>query len=99
MKPLARNVLIGYGAFCAVNLAVSYMTSSARTGRQLGQNKLLDFNDSLLPFNVLARVLSQSTGALIPAAAASSGAMPGQPTFLPDRSTQTVFPTGTTTLF
>ncbi len=98
---MTRNVLVGYGGFCAVNLAIAYLTSNNRTGRQPGQNKLLDFNDSLLPLNLLARFVPQGAGAAVPPAGMPASGLlnPSPQTFLPDATTQTVFPTGTTTTF
>lgn len=109
MNRTLRTALLSYGAFAAVNFALAYFTSGARTGRTVGQNKLYDFNDSLLPLNVLALFAPAgslgATGLVGPgsAAAAPSGSTvttsPGGSLFPSQSETVTQTPSGTTTLF
>jgi hypothetical protein len=95
---LLKAAAIGYGVFCGINLTLAYFTSNAKTGRQPGQNALLDFNDSLTKFNLLARVLSGVTGqgAALPV---PSVALPSPQQFAQGRVTITDGPGGTTTTF
>jgi hypothetical protein len=102
MNPMTRKVLTGYGLFCAVNWALTY--SAARSGSPLlfGSAQLLSLNESLRPLNLLARLLDPLALAQRQSAPAAAAAAPGVLTsqaFLPDASTQTVYPTGTTTTF
>lgn len=66
---------LAYGGFCIGNLAIAFFTGNYfRTQiqrappRQLGDNVLLDFNDTLLAYNLLARLVPQAYGASTPAA-------------------------------
>lgn len=74
-----QKVAVGYGALCVGNLALSFFTGQyfrtqvlKKPARQLGDNALLDFNDTLLSYNVLARVLPEAYGPEIPAITVTS---------------------------
>lgn len=101
MNRMTRNTLMGYGAFCAVNWVLTY--SAARSGSPVlfGSAQLLGLNESLRPLNLLARVFDPlafaQRQANSPSVAPAANA-PAQ-SFLPDMTTQTQFPTGTTTTF
>lgn len=107
MNTLTRNVLVGYGAFCAVNWALTYYAARSGSPLLFGSAGLLSLNESLRPLNLLSHVVdplgvAQRAGASGPAGGAVAGsaaAFAVPQTFLPDRTTQTVFPTGTTTTF
>jgi hypothetical protein len=58
MKRMTRNVLLGYGAFCAVNWAATYFAARSGSPLLLGSAGLLSLNESLRPFNLLARVIN-----------------------------------------
>lgn len=60
MKRLTRNLLLGYGGFCVVNALIAYQYSSAK-GYVPGTNALADLNNKLLPLNVLAPVIENSS--------------------------------------
>lgn len=92
MRFKPRYLIYGYAGFCVVNAAVAYFTGSYRTGRvrPVGENKLLDFNDALVRFNVLAYVLPQGAGPAVGAAVAPA---------VPTGATITYQPSGTTTTF
>lgn len=68
MTPRTKQVLVAYGAFCAINAAIGYFYARNYAP---GQNKLADLNTKLLPFNLLARLLPQATGAAVPALASN----------------------------
>jgi hypothetical protein len=95
MNRTTKTVLLAYGGFAVVNLAVAYMTSQAKTGRQPGQNALLDFNDSLTKFNLLARFMPLAGGAMVVGTPAGGAA----PTFSLPAPVVTDTPGGTTTYY
>ncbi len=89
MKRTSRIALYavgGYAGFCVVN----YWFSSARTGLLPvpGANAFADFNEKLLPFNLLARMLAPG------GAAAAVPSMTIAPAPIPQITTT---PGGTTT--
>lgn len=92
MQRLYRNVLYGYVGFAVANAAIAYFTSHARTGRNPGDNKLLDFNDELMKINPLAWVLVPSTAQAVPLTTAANPA-------IPTGATVTQYAGGTTTTF
>jgi len=75
MKRTTRNVLMGYGVFCAVNWAATYFTARSGSPLLFGSAGLLSLNETLRPWNLLARVIDpiafaekQSRAAAPPAA-------------------------------
>lgn len=92
MQRVYRNILYGYVGFAVANVAVAYFTSNARTGRTPGQNKLLDFNDSLMRFNPLAWLMVPGTVTAMPLTTAANPA-------IPTGATVTQYTGGTTTTF
>ena len=52
MKLNTKTVLTAYGAFAVVNLGLAYLAAK----RPAGSSALLDFNNRLLAYNVLARI-------------------------------------------
>lgn len=101
MNSTLKTALVAYGIAAGANFVLAYMTSAQRTGRTPGQNKLLDFNDSLLPFNVLAMLMPPGTlGAALPNTnTAAPLTPPPAQLFAPGQETVTQTPGGTTTLF
>lgn len=87
MKLKASALIGGYVGFAVVNLGLAHMGAL----RTPGSSKLLDLNDKLLRFNILARLFPPPVPAL----------MAGQPSqyAIPDGATMTIQPTGTTTTF
>lgn len=100
MKPMTRNVLVGYGAFCAVNWAATYYAARSGSPMLLGSTALLSLNTSLSPLNLLARIIDPLAMAQSNAAAAAPGAtqQPAQ-ALLPPGGLVTQYASGTTTTF
>ncbi len=74
-----QKIAVGYGGFCVANLALSFLTGNyfrtqvlKKPMRQLGDSALLDFNDVLLQYNLLARFVPESYGPEIPSISVSS---------------------------
>jgi hypothetical protein len=79
-----KKLLTYYGFFAVANVALAYLTSGTKTGRAVGQNALLDFNDELLKVNALAYLLpAGTTGAMLTTAAQAAAAV-GPPPILSD---------------
>jgi hypothetical protein len=98
MKPTTRNVLVGYGAFCAINWALTYYAARSGSPLLFGSATLLSVNESLRPFNLLSRAIDPLTVAQHHAAAAAP--VPSSGAFLPGPApTITQQPSGTTTYF
>jgi len=98
MKGLTpRNIAIGYGAFCAINWAVTYYAARSGSPLLFGSAGLLNLNESLRPLNLLSRLVDPLAMAQRSAPAAPSA--PGA-TFLPAPAPQVTNQTsGTTTYF
>ncbi len=99
MNTLARNALIGYGAFCAINWAVTY--SAARSGSPLlfGSASLLSLNESLRPLNLLAYLVNPINFAQQQGASPAAPSPAGATQFLPGSQAVTNYQSGTTTQF
>lgn len=97
MTRTTHKLLMGYGAFCAVNWAATYYAARSGSPRLLGSAQLLTLNESLRPLNLLARLIDPRSVAHAPAAHTPAGAPPQQ--FLPDAATVTHYASGTTTTF
>lgn len=100
MSPTTRNVLMGYGAFCAVNWAATYWAARSGSPLLFGSAQLLNLNESLRPINILARVFDPLAAAQ--RAGQSAAAAPAAPaqTFLPGGGpVVTQYASGTTTTF
>lgn len=101
MKRGTRNVLVGYGAFCAVNWAATYYAARSGSPLLLGSAGLLSLNESLRALNLLSRFLDPialaEKHASAPAAAAAPAAGPQR--FLATAQTVTKFDGGTATTF
>jgi hypothetical protein len=100
-KRTKRLIGIGIGVGVA-SAAIGYFTSAARTGRQPGQNKILDFNDVLLKLNPIAWLMESfaSMGApTTPAINVTPPASSSTPIFLPAAQNVTDQASGTTTTF
>jgi hypothetical protein len=100
MKGLTpRNIAIGYGAFCAVNWAVTYYAARSGSPLLFGSAALLNLNESLRPLNLLARLVDPLAMAQQQAAPAAAPSAPGA-TFLPAPAPQvTNASSGTTTYY
>lgn len=57
LDPLTRNVLVGYGAFCAANWAATYWAARSGSPLLFGSAQLLSWNEKLRPLNLLAHLL------------------------------------------
>jgi hypothetical protein len=56
LDPLTRNVLVGYGAFCAANWAATYWAARSGSPFLFGSAQLLSWNEKLRPLNLLAHL-------------------------------------------
>jgi hypothetical protein len=97
MKRATRNVLVGYGAFCAVNWAATYYAARSGSPLLLGSAGLLSLNESLRALNLLSRFVDPI--ALAEKHAAAPAAAAGPQHFVPTAQTVTRFDGGTTTTF
>lgn len=98
MKTNTRNALLGYGAFCAVNWAITYFAARSGSPLLFGSAQLLSLNESLRKANVLSylvdplKVAQQHGAAAAPAHAANQQ-------FLPGTESVSQYASGTTTTF
>ncbi len=92
-----RNVLYGYGAFCAVNWALTYYAARSGSPLLFGSASLLSLNETLRKVNALSYLVDPLAAAQ--KAGSSSPAGSSGQTFLPTQQTVTQFPSGTTTDF
>jgi hypothetical protein len=100
MNRTTRTALMGYGAFCAVNWAVTYYAARSGSPLLLGSTALLSLNESLRKLNLLSYVIDPLRVAQGSSAAAAPGAAGGAPVhFLPTPATVTQSAAGTTTTF
>jgi hypothetical protein len=97
MNRMTRNVLYGYGAFCAVNWGLTYMAARSGSPLLFGSAGLLNLNESLRKVNVLAYLIDPLQVAQKQGAAAPAG--PTGQTFLPTQEAVTQYQSGTTTTF
>lgn len=95
MNRTTKQLLLGYGIFCAVNAGVAYFWGRNQTP---GTNKLADINNALLRVNLLSYLLPEATSG---AAAPGIPAAPSGATVFPVLSAPQVTETagGTTTYF
>lgn len=101
MNTTARNALLGYGAFCAVNWAVTYFAARSGSPLLFGSAQLLTLNESLRRVNVLSYLVDPLTVAQHHAAAATAHPAAGMANqqFLPGSQTVSQYASGATTTF
>lgn len=57
MTPTVRNALYGYGAFCAVNWALTYYAARSGSPFLFGSASLLSLNETLRKVNALSYLI------------------------------------------
>ncbi len=57
MTPTVRNALVGYGAFCAVNWALTYYAARSGSPFLFGSANLLSLNETLRKVNALSYLI------------------------------------------
>jgi hypothetical protein len=77
IDPLTRNVLVGYGAFCAANWAATYWAARSGSPLLFGSAQLLSLNEKLRPLNLLAHLFDPLAAAQRAQTHAPSSSTPG----------------------
>ena len=100
VSPEARNLLIGYGAFCAANWAATYWAARSGSPLLFGSAQLLSLNESLRPLNLLSRLFDPLAAAQRAGQSAAAAPAAAPQTFLPGGGpVVTQYASGTTTTF